>query len=277
MNTPTIPINDLRDFFSEVYVFAELGLSELADIVAPDAEFGRWTRFLEVVVPQYPHTFVLGDLAGNESNEWPADRSEVLRLAISDDGPWPSLHLHLPSVTVRVLISSGYVEIDLRRKTYDDDVYMQLGTLMHRTGDVLGVDVLLTPENALEEAFLAYDHRTRSFRKPLHGSGSQTQVRTQVLQAFHGVLRPFIGATRPLSDDLVRAVVDCIEGFSRTYGELALQDALQSEERIEINTAWGSAASIITPPAGVSARAQRPSCEQSLIDQARRIVPNERS
>lgn len=272
MTTPTIPINDLRDFFSEVYVFAELGLSELADIVAPDAEFGRWTRFLEVVVPQYPHTFVLGDLAGNESNEWPDDRSEVLRLAISDDGPWPSLHLHLPSVTVRVLISSGHkVEIDLRRKTYSDDAYVQLGTLMHRTGDVLGVDVFLTPQNALEEAFLAYDHRTRSFRKPLHGVGPPSPTRLQIWSTLQRAFQPLFDAQRPFKEDLVRAVVDGIDALSKTHGELALQDALRSEQRLELLCARRSAGHLLSQTA-VSTPEERSSSELTLVSHAQQAL-----
>lgn len=273
MNTPAVPYEILRDFFGD-----PLEGGCLADIVAPDANIAAWTRFLDVVVPRYPHDFCLEDLLGNQTTQWPSDRSEVLRLAVSEDGPWPQLSLQLPSVSLRVLVFGiEHVELVVQRQPYNDAVYSQLSDLMTRMSDAMGVDVFLTPESSLSEAALVYERQASIFRRPLHGSGSQTQVRTQVLQAFHGVLRPFIGATRPLSDDLVRAVVDCIEGFSRTYGELALQDALRSEERIEINTAWGSAASIITPPAGVSARAQRPSCEQSLLDQARRIVPNERS
>lgn len=272
MKNPTIPINDIRDFFTDGPPYAAKDFGELADIIAPDADFASWTRFLKVVVPQYPHTFILEDLAGNQTTQWPADRSEVLRLAISDEGPWPSLHLHLPSVTVRVLIYSGWLaEIDLRRKTYDDDVYMQLGTLMHRTGDVLGVDVFLTPENALEEAFLAYDHRTRVFRKPLHGVGPPSPTHLQISSALQRVFQPLLDAPRPFQEDLVRAVADGIDALSRTHGELALQEALRSEQRLALQCARRSASHLLSQTP-VATPEERSSSELTLVSHAQQAL-----
>lgn len=270
MNAIDTPLPILREFFGDLLE----GGGSVADIVAPDADIAAWRRFLDVVVPEYPHAFSLTDAAGNETTQWPIDRSDLLRLGVSDEGPWPALSLQLSSIELLVLMFGGdHVEIVLPRKPYDDVLYSQVSSFMCRAGDAMGVDVFLTPESNRPEAALVYEHGLRSFRQPLHGAGLPSQVRLQALDAFRSVLHPLLSAPRPMHDDVLRAITACVEGLERTHGELSLQDALRSEERQDMLSAWSCAASILTTPPGVSLRAQRPSCEESLVDMARRIVP----
>lgn len=266
--TPMVPIAEFRAFFCDEHC-----QGELADIVMPDADDAALRRFLDLVVPKYPHVLTLTDCNGGTTHAWPSDRGEVLHLAGSDTGPWPSLVLRMPSVDVRALMNPRWIELDLWRRVYDDNVYGDLATLMCRCGDAMGVDVFLTPEMSSCEGVIVYEHRVRTFRKPHRGVGTSGVTRDQILVQFRDALAPFTNATAQVSNADAQAVALRIEQLSATYGELTLQDALSVEERRAIAQAWSTATGVTTPAAGIQMTPQfREHCERDLRALARRHV-----
>jgi hypothetical protein len=265
---PPTPIAEFRAFFGDAD-----SLGELADIVMPDADDAALRRFFDLVVPQYPHVLTLTDCNGGVTNAWPNDRGEVIDLAGSDTGPWPSLVLRLPSVDVRALINPEWIELDVPRRVYDDNVYGDLATLMCRCGDAMDVDVFVTPEMSSCEGIIVYEHRVRTFRKPHRGLGTSGNTRDHILTQFRDALAPFTNPSTPVSDADARAVARRMEQFFATYGELALQDALSVEEQRAIDQAWSAATGVTTPAAGIQmTREFREHCERGLRALAKQYV-----
>jgi hypothetical protein len=276
--TPSpLPFEDLRAFFADDEEYGQL-----CDIPAPDARRAEWARFLKHVVPQYPHHFSLVTSTGEAPQPLPDDAMQVLDLANSDTGPWPSLTLDVLGMEVRVhFYDPDWLEADFWRSAITPQRYLAVAELMCRMGDAMQHDIFMTPEASDHSGVMVYEVTLRCFRRPRHGAGADGRLRTLLFAGLAEALAPIRScavATPPdaprsqpaLSQRELRAVLDRVEELTRPHRELVLQDELSIQDRARLTHVWSLLATIVSPPPGSSAGRNRSGYWRELLEVARR-------
>lgn len=268
MNAPPIPFEEMKEFLANDDEFGQL-----CDIIVPDAKGPAWAVFLDRVVPDYPHKFSLSTSEGERRQAMPADKLAIVRLGLSDEGPWPSLSIDVLGLEVCAhFFGPDSLELDAWRTKITAERYEALAELMQRMGDAMSSDVFMTPESRDDEAAMVYEVSARAFRRPLHGARTASAVRDEVMREYLDALVPLSACKPPLAGPLLRVLVSRIEAIRERFSSLTLQDALTTEDAEAMRNAWSLAATILTPAPGSGAEKYRKTYERDLIEMARMSV-----
>jgi hypothetical protein len=268
-----LPFEDLHDFFTDC---GEYG--DLCDIHAVEAKSEAWAVFLAEVVPRYPHQFSYLTETGETSQPLPADPMEPLKLASSDEGPWPNLALEVAGLDIRILFHDPtWLEADFWRRDVTPERYAAVAELMHRMGDAMRHDIFLTGESRESEGVMVYEFEKRRFRRPRHGEGRDGALRDRIFAQYADALAPIRACADPslpndpLSDAALWEVLQSIESITAPLRELTMQDELTIQERRDLTQVWSTLATIVRPAPGSSAKEYRHQYWQDLLKRAQRI------
>ncbi len=255
--------------------------TDLIDLFATRVGIVEWEAVLEVIRQSY--SFTLTCSTGNEEEPDVELRAippaaELIRMARSDEGPWPDLTFKLAGMQLRTFPSLGdeHIEFDFWVRELTESRYLAVTDFMEDWGTAAKCDVFIAMSDGLGPAqpIMLFDHNRCEFRKPLHGSGSDRSARIKMLRELADTLEHFrqdVGCEQRFSLEDISSALLAMERFLDRHSELELLDHFTGWERWEIYKIRSNLTMSVCPPAGVPHRKRTSSNDAELLDHLNRI------